>query len=330
MGILSNFFFNDQDSESGDNLTIRVGEEAEYIDAIKLILGGMDTGVTDGMALEFVEYTRNRGLSQGLLFIAIEGHKMIAAALPILSAGRTALLFTSKPTHESHLDVIPRLIEEVCSATAKHDVQLIQSLVDPANEPLQEDYLSCGFRTMAELVYLHALIREPVPFPELPANMFWMNYSAEVHSLFAKAIADSYENSLDCPALNGVRSMRDIIDGHKACGVFDPAHWLLLYEKKSEGDQVLGILLLTSSGNQSEVMELVYLGLSASARGRKLGDLCMQQAMAIAAVSGQQVLSLAVDAKNTPALRVYYRAGMKNITSKLAMMRELGGKSAEE
>ena len=329
MGILSNIFSNRQDPESDQSLTIRVGEEAEYLAAAKLILGGIEAGITDDIAEDFINYAQNKGLDRHLLYVAILGPNLIAAAMPILSAGRTALLFTSKPPEQSHGDVIPRLIEEVCTATALQDVQLIQSLVDPANEPMQEDYLSCGFRTMAELVYLHALIREPRPFPTLPDNLYWVKYNEQSHSLFEQAIINSYENSLDCPALNGVRSMKDIIDGHKACGEFNPDHWMLLCEKTESTPQVLGILLLTSSGTPSDVMELVYLGLAPAARGRKLGDLCMQQALATATASHHKLLSLAVDAKNIPALRLYYRAGMKNIASKLAMMRELGGKSPE-
>ena len=37
-----------------------------------------------------------------------------------------------------------------------------------------------------------------------------------------------YENRGRC--VNGLRSIDDVIDGHKASGVFDPAYWLLLFQ----------------------------------------------------------------------------------------------------
>jgi len=41
------------------------------------------------------------------------------------------------------------------------------------------------------------------------------------------------------------------------------------------------------------------------------------------AAENHQRLSLAVDARNVPALKLYYRQGMTRVTSKLAFMRDL-------
>jgi mycothiol synthase len=301
-----------------------------------MILGGFDSGISEETARDFLAYAKPRGLDQQLLQVATVNRTIIAAALPILSSGRTALLFTSRPVHSDseageNVSVIPMLIEAVCAATVGLDIQLIQSLVDPSQETLQEDYLSCGFRTMAELIYLQALIRQSKPAPILPVNCYWEFYSQQNHDLFAAAILASYENSLDCPALNGVRSITDIIEGHKACGIFNPNHWMLLREKFETANgwetRTLAVLLLTSSGHNSELMELVYLGVPAFARGRKIGDICMAQAFHLTSETNHRILSLAVDAKNIPALRLYYRHGMARVATKLAMMRDLTGES---
>src|SRR3712207_8951894 len=44
-----------------------------------------------------------------------------------------------------------------------------------------------------------------------------------------------FRSSLDCPALNGVRDMEDVLAGHKASGEFDPALWFLLSEDVGGG-----------------------------------------------------------------------------------------------
>jgi ribosomal protein S18 acetylase RimI-like enzyme len=56
-----------------------------------------------------------------------------------------------------------------------------------------------------------------------------------------------------------------------------------------------------------------------------LGEVLMRQALAVTAARGQPRLCLAVDARNTPALKLYYRHGMQRIGSKVALMRDLRG-----
>ena len=155
--------------------------------------------------------------------------------------------------------------------------------------------------------------------------MRWLTYASANHALFRGTIARSYVQSLDCPALNGRRNMDDVIAGHQASGEFDARLWrLLCVPPLIAGDdpEPLGVLLLARVP-QAQVLELVYLGLTPEARGRRLGDLLVRQAIASVNDSGMARLSLAVDAKNAPALRLYYRHGLIRSGSRLAMMRDL-------
>jgi ribosomal protein S18 acetylase RimI-like enzyme len=54
-----------------------------------------------------------------------------------------------------------------------------------------------------------------------------------------------------------------------------------------------------------------------------LGNYLLQVAEARVCARKVTKLSLAVDAANTPALKLYYRHGMKQMTRKLALMRNL-------
>ena len=111
-----------------------------------------------------------------------------------------------------------------------------------------------------------------------------------------------------------------MIAGHKAAGEFDPRLWHLLC---AEGhDEPLGVLLLARSA-RSDALELVYLGVTPAARGQGLGELMMRQALAVAAASGCGLLSLAVDARNAPALKLYYRSGMSRVCTRVALLRDL-------
>jgi ribosomal protein S18 acetylase RimI-like enzyme len=153
--------------------------------------------------------------------------------------------------------------------------------------------------------------------------MRWQTYSPALHERFAQTILASYGGSLDCPGLNGIRDIEDVIAGHKATGEFDPRLWFLL-ESGDGRDQgaAAGVLLLSRLPHADNV-ELVYLGLTPAARGKGLGDVMMRQALHAVAAEGLSRLSLAVDSTNTPALHLYYRHGMQRIGSRVAMIRAL-------
>jgi ribosomal protein S18 acetylase RimI-like enzyme len=168
----------------------------------------------------------------------------------------------------------------------------------------------------------------------VPPGFGWLPYSARAHEQFVSAIAETYRHSLDCPALNGLRDMNDVLAGHKASGEFDPALWVLLCEHVPGAAHVgsthvaHGVLLL-SKMPPGDSLELVYLGLTPAARGRGLGDLLVKEALAAVAAQGASRLSLAVDSGNAPALKLYYRHGLHRIASKLALMRVLEAPAQE-
>lgn len=320
MGILSNFLgWRDARAAGDGTTTIRPATPAELDPAVRLVLASQGASITDEHVREFLTFAHERGIDLGLLWIAEQAGKPALAALPIISPGRTALLFASPPPSHAGDATLSRVIDAVCEALAARDIQLAQVLLDPADEVMRKIYAAVQFHPMAELIYLQGSPGPDAAAPVLPPHFRWVDYSEATHDLFSQTILATYQLSLDCPALNGIRSMRDVIDGHKASGQFDPRHWLLL----CQADRPMGVLLLASSGTSESVMELVYLGLLPESRGRKLGEILVRQALATVAAEQHQRLSLAVDGRNTPALKLYYRHGMNRVASKLAMMREL-------
>jgi ribosomal protein S18 acetylase RimI-like enzyme len=148
--------------------------------------------------------------------------------------------------------------------------------------------------------------------------MRFVSYSSENHALFAEGILRSYRDSLDCPALSGLRDIEDIIAGHRATGEHVPEMWQLIVEN----DQPRGVVLLSRIPS-SDAVELVYLGLAVEARGKGLGTVLMQQAMHLIVSDRRRGLTLAVDSQNEPALRLYFRHGMQRIAARVAMILDL-------
>src|SRR5439155_1633735 len=136
-------------------------------------------------------------------------------------------------------------------------VQLAQVLLEPIESPMLGFYQSVSFQIMAELIYLQATPKRGTMPPSLPSKDYsWKIYSTQTHAQFGATIAATYEQSLDCPALNGMRDMDDVIEGHKAAGVFEEGLWFLL----CRNDMAHGVLLLTRTPH-TDALELVYLGL---------------------------------------------------------------------
>jgi mycothiol synthase len=114
----------------------------------------------------------------------------------------------------------------------------------------------------------------------------------------------SHEETLDCPELNGLRTPEEVCDSYFPGNQSTNAWWLT----NGEEGKLVGVLLF-DKGPEPSVLELSYLGLIPSARGQGLGGAALTHANRIAGESGNRFVSVTVDARNEPALRLYNRYG---------------------
>jgi ribosomal protein S18 acetylase RimI-like enzyme len=122
----------------------------------------------------------------------------------------------------------------------------------------------------------------------------------------AAVVARTYESTRDCPGLDGIRSMADVLAGYRAQGEYLAEHWCVV----SAAGVDVGALILANHpavGN----WELVYMGVAPEARGRGFGEQIVRFALEAASTAGVERLVLAVDAANEPALQVYRRTGFR-------------------
>ena len=303
-------------------VNVRAAREEEYEAAARSILAppGGAGNADEGHVREFARLAEVHRNSAGGTLLAEQGGRVISAVLPVVSPGKTMLLFLPgwPGDTQAKSDATRAMVEQICARAAAEGVHLAQSLLEPNHSSAQSLLMGCGFERLAELLYMQADFSRPPAPPATPAGLRWVTYGAEVHGLFARGIMGSYERSMDCPALNGLRDINDIMAGHRATGAFDPALWFAL----CEGDEAAAVLLL-SRVPRTDVLELVYVGLAPAYRGRGLGDLLMRRAVVAIRESGCARLSLAVDAQNLPALKLYWRHGMQAMGRKVAMIRDL-------
>jgi len=139
-----------------------------------------------------------------------------------------------------------------------------------------------------------------------------MDSSNSDGSLLAGALEASYEGTLDCPELCGMRSMGDVIASHESTGVFDVSRWWILLK---DGRPAGCCLLSHCPANES--VELVYLGLSPEVQGHGLGARLLTYALQALEIDERvHEVSCAVDRRNIPASKVYMRLGFKRFDAR--------------
>jgi mycothiol synthase len=144
---------------------------------------------------------------------------------------------------------------------------------------------------------------EPVP---TPPNIHFKAFVTTDPRVFEQTLLRSYEGTLDCPELNGVRAIEEIMAGHQSQGKHDPQRWWLLYQN---GNPV-GVLLLTEILEWNS-LDISYLGVVPEARGAGLGRLLAGKSLVEARAANTSQVTLAVDSRNHPALHLYRSLGFE-------------------
>jgi mycothiol synthase len=314
---------------------IRPSDETMVMRGLRVLIGGPEvapgkpthsgadtTEKIDG----FLAYAQSIRLDTRRQILAIEpdanGTELIRGmCLWVCSPGRTAMLFAPALSEFPQSAAATRAALEgaIDDATAA-GVVLVQAMMEPADAAGKTVFAEVGLKQLATLNYMERRPPSQPPHYTLPAGITLAAYDAGTHALFADAIARTYVGTLDCPEMSGMRAIEDVIDGHKSVGIFDPQLWSVVLR----GGVPVGCLLLAEIPARRG-LELVYLGLVPEVRGMGLGRVLMQRLLAIASRRQFDVATLAVDAANAPAVRLYRRCGYASVASRVAMIRQLAG-----
>jgi ribosomal protein S18 acetylase RimI-like enzyme len=123
---------------------------------------------------------------------------------------------------------------------------------------------------------------------------------------FRWTLERTYEETLDCPEVNGARTIEEVLEGHRAQGIHDPNRWWLA---RHRGEPV-GVLLATEVP-EWEGWDLSYVGVVPEARRQGFGRRLTLAALVEAQRRGANEVTLSVDIRNTPARDLYRRIGFR-------------------
>lgn len=314
--------------------------------AYRLVAHQAHAGADAGQ--RFLENASAAGINLSLFWgsVAVGSEHVREVCLAVVAPGRTASVFISvypgerDPSHEGGDTRQSRLVERAevvrhaCDHLAKPGsqtgvgVRLAQALLESSELEARSTLATAGFAQLGELAYLRAPMprsaRRPTPAPPSGVTLRPLVdlLPQERNPALLQALALSYEGTLDCPELSGMRTPAEVLESHRSVGDYDPMFWWIAFDESGPA----GCLLLTPCP-ELESLELVYLGLGPTLRGKGVASALLARGVASVAerrVRGMRSITCAVDTRNTPALRLYARHGFERTGVRLPMVKGLG------
>jgi ribosomal protein S18 acetylase RimI-like enzyme len=220
--------------------------------------------------------------------------------------GASALVWPPQAAGPDAGPIEDQLVQASLAWLRRRGAKLAQALLAPEETALAAPLERNGFAHVTALLYLRRPLRDERSGLSSPRSpLTYQTYNRDP-ALFQETLLRTYENTLDCPELNGVRDVAEIIDGHQAQGPWHPERWWLALE----AGQPVGVVLLTEVADW-QAWDMSYLGVVPPARRRGVGRQLTAKALWEAGAGGATQVTLAVDARNQPARRLYTGLGFE-------------------
>lgn len=287
--------------------------------AIDFIAAGAGKGPRRRITGDILNTWASRWDPQRLkLWWATRLRRPAAAIILAENPGRVGtVIFSSSTAPGVRHDALVELLRTVTDKAIADGLAIVQSQQESNRVKDIAALSEAGYFRLAELIYMEMHLDDihddANNAPQNSGSRFaWRDYNNFSESQLGELIAATYIDSLDCPAIVGLRNGNDIIATHKASGIFLPQSWWIL---ECDGEPVGCVLTNDVSGSLSS--EVVYMGVAPKFRGRGFGKIMINQAATDARKRNRQLLTLAVDTHNTPAKCVYDAAGFIETSRRL-------------
>ncbi|HMF13897.1 MAG TPA: GNAT family N-acetyltransferase [Gemmataceae bacterium] len=268
--------------------------------ALRLVFLHFKPGERDKRVANALHLMEAGNLDPDGLFVAREGERVSGAMICLPIPGASALVWPPRTRPMARAaSVEDALVGRAASWLRQRGAKLGQALLAPDEVQFAKPLERNGFRNVTTLCYLRRSADQPLERSGR-SHLDWRPYESRDRALFAQTLLRTYEGTRDCPEVNGIRTIDEILDGHAADAGRNYEHWCLAYE----GPRPVGVLLMTESA-EWQAWELAYVGVVPEARGRGIGRELVCRALAEARAAETTQLTLCVDSRNAPALTLY-------------------------
>lgn len=248
------------------------------------------------------------------LWVAVAADRVVGAMLTQALAGRAAAIWPPRVDPKGGLDrdrLAAAMVADALADYRRLGFHLAQALTAPGIERRAVlDLERGGLPRVTELVTMGWSSGPVVVADAGPPLLRWQPFEEVGQTAFADVLGQTYEGSRDMPELAGVRSLDEVLDGHRAGSGNDTSRWWLGVVPDEPAAAAV-VLLSTRPEDEkkaAKTWEIAYFGLTPSARGRGLGRAALDWVINMARPHAAR-LQLAVDARNTPARRLYGARG---------------------
>ena len=299
------------------SLVIRSVPAAPGCDALRLAAAAWPENERAGQLATLADRIATGRADEILLLEARRGGQLVGAVLAQQLPGKSAVVWLPQ-TLSGEQSTQQELLQAMCGRLAEAHTHLAQAVLDTAASEGASALTAAGFLHAGDLVYMAAPAES---FPTAPpaSPLSFESYSPATHDRLMCIIEATYQGSLDCPLVDGLRETADVLAGYRAAGHFRPDWWLIARLE----DRDVGCLLLADHPADNQC-EIVYAGIVPAARGRGLGLALTRRAQWLAKEAGKSRLVLAVDAANAPAIAMYRTAGCVAWDRRSVFVRPLG------
>jgi ribosomal protein S18 acetylase RimI-like enzyme len=242
----------------------------------------------------------------GVLVVRGEGG-LLGSLVCTPVAGASGLVWP--PQVADHCDGVPvedALVQAATCWLEGQGARLMQALLGGRDVPLAAPLERNGFCHITRLWYLRHNLELSADLLRTDERLTYTTYADGDRELFQRTLLRTYEQTLDCQEVNGVRTVEEIIAGHRAQGVHDPGRWWLAFD---DGQPVA--VLLATELPETDGWDLSYLGVVPEARRRGLGRQLTRKAILEAREAEAGQLLLSVDVRNRPAWELYKGLGFE-------------------
>ena len=275
-------------------------------DRIAQVREHLDVGI---YANEDVEKSM-RPREHKILLGAYRSDSLVAAVLAQSQAGRTAVAWPPRLVEGEAAETADALLAAICRELEGQGLCMVHVLLETVSESDDATLRRAGFEPLAKLLYMFCPRDEFPNTRPVQSNpndrLDFEPCDRSNHGRLAQIVEKTYMQTLDCPRLNDVRNIEDVLEGYRETGEFCPSRWLIV---RHQGRDV-GCLLLADHPDHDST-ELVYMGILPSARGHGWGRQISQYAQWLTTGLNRPRLVLAVDSNNQPAIDMYVSVGFR-------------------
>jgi GNAT superfamily N-acetyltransferase len=288
-------------------LTVGPARPEEQAAALELAFQQMPSADRDVRVANALRLVRQGELTAEGILVARGREGLLGAMVCHPAPGASGLVWPPQAATARRKEVEDALLRHACGWLREKGAKLAQALLLPREAGLAEPLERNGFKRITSLWYLRHDLDGSGETPEAPDPLTYSPYNQDgVPAVFQETLLRTYEQTLDCPEVNGVRSLEEILAGHKAQGNYDPGRWWLALER----DRPIGVLLLTELP-EKEGWDVSYVGVVPEARGHGHGRALVRKALQAARAAGAAQLMLSVDARNERAWKLYTHLGFE-------------------